>query len=124
MLRMVSALATCLGLLLSLPSHADVMTVGQLEKLIQSGPSGEVAAVAYVNGAVDGMVGLDFLHQKERGSKPEFCRFRDARLKGRPLPHPAYRTKELVAAWKKQGKPMDTPAVDFVLAFLSGQYGC
>lgn len=113
-----------IALFISFAARADVMTVGQLRDMVQSGGAGELAAVAYVNGAVDGMVGLDFLHQKERGSKPEFCKFRDARLRGKPLPHPAYRTKELLAAWEKQGQSMDTPAVDFVLAFLSAQYGC
>lgn len=103
---------------------ADVMTVKQLKEMIDKGPVGKAVAVAYVNGAVDGMVGLDFLKQKERGDKPEFCKFGDAKVNKTPLRNPAYRTEDLVNAWEKDGAPMDTPAVDFVLAFLSAQYGC
>lgn len=109
---------------LSAASSAQVMTVQNLKELSEQGSEGERAAVAYVNGAVDGMVGLDFIFQKERNAKPEFCKFSEAKRSGNPIKHPAYRTKELIASWERAGYPMDTPAVDFVLAFLTAQYGC
>jgi hypothetical protein len=43
---------------------------------------------------------------------------------GKPIRHPAYKTKELVAAWERQGYPMHTSVVDFVLAYMTQQYGC
>ena len=105
-------------------TFADLMTVKDLDDLIARGATGEVAAVSYVQGVVDGMLGIDSLHQKERHTPPEFCRFFDSYKRGKPETHPAYRTKEIVAAWKQQGAPMSTPAVDMVLAYLSAQYSC
>lgn len=104
--------------------RAEMMTVQDLKKFLAKGEAGELAATSYVNGVVDGMLGLDSLHQKERKTPKEFCRFYEAQKAGKPIRHPAYRTRELVNAWEKQGHPMNTLAVDFVLAFMTAQYGC
>lgn len=103
---------------------AELMTVKHLKDFIAQGPSGELAATAYVQGVMEGMLGMDSLYQKEKKLKPEFCKFYEAQAQGRPERHPAYHTKQIVAAWEKQGLPMTTLAVDMVLAFMTAQYGC
>lgn len=100
------------------------MSVKHLKDFIAQGPSGELTATAYVQGVMEGMLGMDSLYQKEKKLKPEFCRLYEAHAQGRPERHPAYRTKEIVAAWEKQGLPMTTTAVDMVMVFMTAQYGC
>ena len=104
--------------------QAEMMSVRQLKELFESGPQGELAAVSYVNGTIDGMLAIDSLHQKERKLPPEFCAFDQAKRTGKSIKHPAYRTREFLVAWEREGKPMDAIAVDFVLAILDSQYGC
>lgn len=123
-MKYVTSILFVLTIATSCVAKADVMTVRQLKELIDEGSAGKAIAVAYVNGTVDGMVGLDFAQQNEGKRYPEFCKFRDARIKGEPLKNPAYRTEELVRAWENSGQSMDVPAADFVLAFLTAQYGC
>jgi hypothetical protein len=36
----------------------------------------------------------------------------------------ARQVQQLVAAWEKQGRPMNTLAVDMVLSFMTAEYGC
>ena len=103
---------------------AQLMSVKHLKDFIAQGPNGELTATAYVQGVTEGILGMDSLYQKEKKLPPEFCKFYEASAQGKPIRHPAYRTKEIVAAWEKQGLPMTTPAVDMVLAFMTSQYGC
>ena len=122
--RSLRTLAAVILLAWSAVASPQLMTVRNLEELIAQGPGGEAVAVGYVQGVIDGMLGMDSLYQKEKRLPPEFCRFFDSYKKGKPERHPAYRTKELVATWKREGAPMDTIAVDMVLAHLSAQYTC
>jgi hypothetical protein len=121
---MRTGLVTVFLVIFATPAYSQLMTVQNLKELLAKGHEGEVAATAYVQGTVDGMLALDSLHQKEKALPSEFCKFKASFQKGRPETHPAYRTKELVAAWERQGLPMQTLAVDFVLAFMTAQYGC
>lgn len=110
--------------LISTSASAQLMTVGQLKEMLSKGPQGELAATAYVQGVVDGMLGMESLHNKERGTPFEFCRLHDAKKNGKQVRHPAQYTPQLVSAWEKERKTMDTLAVDMVLSFLSSQYSC
>ena len=105
-------------------ANAQLMSVKHLKDFIAQGSNGELTATAYVQGVMEGMLGMDSLYQKEKKLPPEFCRFFEAYTQGKPQRHPAYRTKEIVAAWEKQGLPMTTSAVDMILAFMTSQYGC
>ena len=118
------SIALALGAI-STQAEARLMTVGDLQSLIQKGPKGEAAAVAYVQGAVAGLLGMDSMLQKEQGTDPAFCGIADIKQKGGSIPNPAKHTKQLVASWRRQGvKPMSTSAVDMVIAYLTAQYGC
>ena len=102
------------------PAAAEMMTVQHLKDMIAKGGDGEAAAVGYIQGVVDGMLGMDALHQKERGTPREFCGFGGANAPR----HPAYYTKQLVVAWEQQQRAMNTLAVDMALAYLSARHAC
>lgn len=104
-------------------ASAEFMTVQQLKDQIARGAIGEAAAVAYFHGAVDGMLAMDSLAQKQ-GAKAQWCKFEQAKRTGKPLQHPAFRTKEFVLLWEKEGQNMQTIAPDFVLSVLDNVYGC
>lgn len=122
----LAAASIAFGLVaVSTQAQARLMTVGDLQNLIDKGPKGEAAAVAFVQGTVEGLLGMDSMLQKEQDTDPAFCGVADLKAEGRSMPRVASHTKQLVAAWKQQGvKPMSTPAVDMVVAYLEGQYGC
>ena len=105
-------------------SNADMFTVGQLRDLIQQGEAGETIAVSYVQGVVDGMIGLDSALHIEKGIPYDFCKFHESFKQGKPEKHPAFKTKWLVSGWEKQGFPMNKPAIDMVINYLDANYGC
>lgn len=118
-------LLVILSMLLVQRASAQLMTVKDLDDMVtRGGKPGEVAAVAYVQGVMDGMIGMDSLHQKEQHTPPEFCRFSESYKHGKPELHPAFRAKEIISAWKQDGYPMNTLAVDMILTYLSSEYGC
>jgi hypothetical protein len=104
-------------------ANAELMTVQQLKEMMKKGEAGEIAATAYVQGVVDGMAGVDWMHHKEQKTKLEFCALHN-RSGTDPVRHPAYNTKTIVGAWEKQGHPMSTSALDMILAYLSHAWGC
>lgn len=112
------------GLLIALPAQAELMTVKQLKDLLGAGKAGEAAAVSYVQGVTDGMLGMESLHKKERGTPLEFCKLHEASAKGQPMQHPALQTKNIVGAWERSKQPMNTLVVDMMLMYLSAKYGC
>jgi hypothetical protein len=112
------------GLLIALPAQAELMTVKHLKDLLGAGKAGEAAAVSYVQGVTDGMLGMELLHKKERGTPPEFCKLHEASAKGQPMQHPAYQTKNIVRAWERSKQPMDTLVVNMIVMYLSAKYGC
>lgn len=105
-------------------AQAEVMTIGQVKKLLNSGKTGEAAAIAYVQGITDGMLGMEALHHKEKGLPFEFCKFQEAHKLGKPILHPAYQTRKIVEAWEREKQPMSTIMVDVMLMYLTAQYGC
>jgi hypothetical protein len=108
--------------------HAEVragaMTVRQIKGLLDKGQLGELAATSYSQGVFDGLLAMEYLRRVETGEAREFCRLIDAEKEGRPVPHPAFQTRELVAAWEKQGRSMAAGFPDLALNYLSGQHGC
>lgn len=125
--KVVFATAWCAVALVGICTQAQarLMTVGDLDSLIAKGSKGEVAAVAYVQGTAAGLLGMDSMLQKEQGTDPAFCGVADLKREGKSISNPAQHTKQLVDAWKRQGaRPMSTSAVDMVVAYLEGQYGC
>jgi hypothetical protein len=121
---MTQLLAAILLLVCSSFASGQLMSVKDLKDLIARGPDGELGATSYVQGVVDGMLGMDAVNQKEKKLPAEFCRFLESYKRGKPERHPAYRTKQLVTAWEKEGFSMNAPAVDMVLSFMTSQYGC
>lgn len=117
-------LVTTISLAASIEANAQLMTVEQLRQQLESGKAGELAATAYVQGVVDGLMAMETMHRKGLIREREFCKLKEAHVAGRPLPHPAFRTREIVLGWERTGRPADTIAVDVVLSFLSGAYGC
>lgn len=116
------------GLVMSLAMSPSIsaesfMTVGQLKDMIDQGPAGKVAAVAYVQGTVDGLLGMDSLLKKELGKKPEFCKFFEMGERG-SVEHPATKTEFLVIKWEESGQRMNTLAVDMLIMYMTAQYGC
>ena len=108
--------------LLPMPSNAEQMTVDQMKLMLdEKGKLGELGATSYVHGVVDGLIAMESMRRNGSIRPKEFCRVFDA---GAPAEHPAFRTREIVMAWQKAGKPMSTSAVDVVLSFMSGEYGC
>ena len=105
-------------------ASAEIMSIGQVAGLMDRGAAGEVAAVSYVNGLVDGIMGMEALHNKEKGVPFEFCKIQEAHASGTPIQHPAFETKEIIRLWKQSGQPMDTLAVDVILGYLTWKYGC
>lgn len=102
-------------------SYAEIMTVEQLRNMIsKQGQVGEVAATSYFQGVVEGMMAMEAMRRNGLMRDKEFCKLFDAVN----TQHPAYRTKQVIAAWEREGKPMETIAPDMVLSFLSSQYGC
>src|SRR5690606_7341406 len=96
-------------------ASAEVMTVTQLREMLERGDQGDLAATAYMQGVMDGMIGMDALNHNQYGRPFEFCGLQDVQ---RPVRHPAYRTEELVRAWEVAGYPMEVPVVDLVLSLL------
>lgn len=121
---MIRVVISAAAALLSTPLNADIMSVQDLQNLLERGQVGELAAVSYVQGVVDGMLAIDSLHQRDANLPPEFCRFYESAAAGSPEDHPAQHTKELVRSWAEQGRSMETIAVDMVLAHLDATYGC
>ncbi len=106
-------------------THAELMKVQDLRGLLDLGEGGEAIVTAYVQGVIEGMVGLDSLRKKERNSPYDFCKMHADLGKGQPAQeHPASKARFLVITWEKNGYPMDTLAVDMVLAFMTQKYGC
>lgn len=112
------------GLLTVLPAQAELMTMRQLKDMLGASKAGEAAAVSYVQGVTDGMLGIESLHNKEHRTPLEFCKLHEASAKGQPMQHPALQTRNIVAAWERSKKPMDTLVVDVMLMYLSAKYGC
>lgn len=100
------------------------MTVQQLKDLIRQGEIGEVVAVSYTQGVVDGLLGMESLRKKERNAKLDFCGIREAYNNNNPIRHPAFETKNIVKRWEQSGRPMNALAVDMVLVYLTDEYGC
>ena len=114
-----------LALMFCTTIKAELMTVQHLKDLLNSGHAGEVAAVSYVNGAVDGLLAMDSLNNKEKNIPLEFCKLHEAGKSGNPLiKHPAYRTREIVEEWERLKEPMNFLAIDLVLSYLTSQYSC
>lgn len=107
------------------PVRAQVMTVDQLSSMIAEGKLGELAATSYVQGVMDGMIAFEAMRRNGLARPKEFCVIFDKYGSGfGGTRHPAYQTKSMVAAWQREGQPMDTIAPDMALSFLSNQYGC
>lgn len=121
--RKVLFAVAALAVWLTGEASTDLMTVRNLDELIQSGQAGELAATAYVQGAVDGLLAMDALLEKEDGKKPEFCGFFE-QARQSPIEHPAKKTKRLVQMWKKSGQSMDTLAVDMLIMHLTARFAC
>lgn len=107
-------------------AQAEVMTVQQLRDMIaQKGDVGELAATSYFQGVVEGMMAMETMRRNGGIREKEFCKLLDGSPEDTAsILHPAYRAKEVIAAWERQGQPMNTVAPDVVLSFLSSQYGC
>jgi hypothetical protein len=124
MKRVKLPLVLC-GLLLSISAaQGEVLNVQQVKKLLESGQQGEVAAIAYVQGVMDGMLAMEHLNRTKSMSSREFCKLIDAEVSGRPLPHPAFKTKEIIAAWEREGRPTTTIIPEVVLSYFDKQFGC
>jgi hypothetical protein len=115
-------LAVLIIMLFPAAAHAELMTVNMLKEMLQKGSIGELAATTYVQGVVDGMLGMDSVLQKEGKMPPEFCGIHGPSSSGIPIQHPAYHTRPLVSSWERQGYPMDAPAVDMVLSYMTKQF--
>jgi hypothetical protein len=116
-----------LALLLSaaaITAQAQLMTIQQLKDLLQRGTLGELGATSYVQGVVDGMLAMETMRRNGSIRPREFCKLMDAIDAKQKIGHPSSETKQVVEAWERTGKPMDTIAVDVVLSYLSGRYGC
>ena len=113
-----------LSVVCSTSVYAELMTVKDIKEMLQDGDRGELSAISYVQGIVDGMLGMDTLHHKEKQIPYEFCKLHAAYVNGVPERHPAFQTKKLVAAWEKQGYPMSALMVDMILTYMTDQYGC
>lgn len=109
---------------MSLSAKADMMTVEQLKKLLAQGKPGEALATSYVQGVADGMLAMETMRRKSLLRSKEFCQFYEQQEAGHPLPHPAFYTRQIVERWEAAKRPMNTIAVDMVLSYLSGSYGC
>lgn len=108
-----------------LNTYADLMTVKDLKVMIASGDAGKSAAIGYVQGVVEGMIGMDSLYHKEKGLPYEFCKLHPlSNPKVKTIEHPAFQTEKIVNAWENQKQPMETQAVDMILMWLTGSYGC
>lgn len=105
-------------------AHADVMTVRQVRDLFAKGQLGELAATSYAQGVYDGLITMETLRRSETGEQREFCGLYAAYKSGRPVEHPAARTRELLDTWEKQGRSLDVVFGDLALNYLSAQYGC
>ncbi|HZH08938.1 MAG TPA: hypothetical protein VEZ24_01065 [Microvirga sp.] len=100
------------------------MTINQVKELLGKGQLGELAATSYSQGVFDGLLAMEYLRRAETGEAREFCGIIDAERTGQPVNHPAFRTRELVLAWEKQGRSMAVGFPDLALNYLSAQYGC
>jgi hypothetical protein len=105
-------------------ARAEVMSVEKIKKMMSDGPAGEAAAVAYVTGVMDGMLAMEYLSRSQGNPTREFCKIIDAHKAGRPVLHPAFRAKEMILAWEREGRSMQTIVPDVVLSFFDKQYGC
>lgn len=123
--KRISKIAIVLGALWPNAAGAQTMTVEQLRSLLTKGKIGELSAVTYVQGVVDGMFAFEAMRRNGLAQPEEFCAIFDRYNKGLGgTSHPAYLTKEMVAAWEREGQPMNAIAPDMVLSFLSNKYGC
>lgn len=121
----IAVLAALAAMASTAAAHAQTMTVGDLQSLIDKGKPGEALATAYVQGVVDGLLAMENMHRRGLIHSREFCKLKDAYTAGTPALHPAYRTVEIVQRWRQAGQPMTAIAPDMVLSLLSGpQYGC
>ena len=124
MKRVKLPLVLC-GLLFGISTaQGEVLTVQQVKQLLQSGQQGEVAAIAYVQGVMDGMLAMEHLNRSKSMPSREFCKLIEAEASGRPLPHPAFKTKEIIAAWEREGRPTKTIIPEVVLSYFDAQFGC
>jgi hypothetical protein len=113
-----------LWLALSSSANAEILTVQQVKELHDRDAVGKVAATSYSTGVFDGLLAMEALRRTERGEATEFCGVYDAHRRGQPIRHPAFRTRELIREWERQGRSMELPYHDLALNFLSATYGC
>ena len=123
MKRMILPFVFC-GLWGTSLTQAEVMNVEQVKELLKRGELGEISAIAYVQGVMDGMIAMEYLNRSKSTPSQEFCKLIDANAAGRPIQHPAFKTKEIVAAWEREGRPMTTIIPDVVLSYFDKQFGC
>jgi hypothetical protein len=113
------------GLLLGInAAQGEVLNVHQVKKLLDSGQQGEVAAIAYVQGVMDGMLAMEHLNRTKSMPSREFCKLIDAEASGRPLPHPAFKTKENNRSLGAGGPTYDNNHSEVVLSYFDKQFGC
>jgi hypothetical protein len=109
---------------LCLPSLAGsmrLMTVAELKQLGQRGKSGEVAATAYVQGAVEAYLNMDAIVSSQNKLLPAFCEFGPAYKAG--IEHPASLAPAMIAKWEAEGMGMDKPAMQMVRMYLMVKFG-
>jgi hypothetical protein len=109
---------------ISIAATDDVMTVAQVKVLLNSTEKNQAMATAYMQGLVEGMLGLASAQAKEQEAPKEFCGFFALVEQGEKVRHPAHGINQTINAWERAGFPMQAPAVDLVLSYLEGQYGC
>jgi hypothetical protein len=105
-------------------ASGDLMTVAQVKVLLNSTEKDQAMAAAYMQGLVEGMLGLASAQAKEQKAPTEFCGFFALVKRGEKFQHPAYGINQTINAWERAGLPMQAPAADLVLSYLEGQFGC
>ena len=105
-------------------AYADpmrLMTVADLKRLSERGSAGELAATAYVQGAVEAYLNMDAIVSTQEKLEPMFCEFTQAYKAG--VEHPARLAPAMIAKWEAEQMGMDKPAMQMVRMYLLVKFG-
>jgi hypothetical protein len=105
-------------------AYADpmrLMTVSDLKRLSERGKGGEIAATAYVQGAVEAYLNMDAIVSNGNPANAMFCDFTAAYKAG--VEHPAKLAPAMIAKWEAEQMGMEKPAMQMVRMYLMVKFG-
>ena len=109
--------------LLACAETMTVMTVQDLKTLAMRGKPGQVAAMAYVQGAVEAYLDMDLALSNDLKQPPIFCGFFQAYKSKEGTEHPAAPALQLIGRWEMENMGMEKPAMELVRSYLMARYG-